>query len=84
MTAFMVVEAFISVAKERNDETSVLAYRTGLYNSSFMLSRTKLNHLPKSEAELLKKPEPQKKNQSIQDQLAMAKFVTQIMSKQVH
>ncbi len=63
---------------------SVLAYRTGLYTSSFYLSRWKLNKLPKNEAELLKKPEPKKKTQSIQDQFAMAKFVTQIMSKQVH
>ena len=84
MTAFLVVEAFISKAKEQNEDMSVLAYRTGLYTSSFTLSRTKLNKLPKSEAELLKKPEPKKKPQSIQDQLAMAKFVTKIMSKQVH
>lgn len=84
MTAFMVVGAFISTAKERHEDMSILAYRTGLYTSSFWLSRMKLNHLPKSEAELLKKPEPKKKTQSIQDQLAMAKFVTHIMSEQVH
>lgn len=81
----MVVEAYFSVAKERGEDMSILAYRTGLFSSSFSLSRTKLAQLPKSEAELLKKPEPKKKTtQTIQDQLAMAKFMTKMMGGTVH
>ena len=56
MTAFTVVQCFNASLIQRNEEMSILAYRTGLYSSSFRLSRVKLNKLPMSEAELLKKP----------------------------
>jgi hypothetical protein len=78
MTAFLVVEAFIATAKEKNEDMAVLAYRTAIF------TRMKHTSLPKNERELLKKPEPKKKPQSIQDQYAMAKFVTKMMSKEVH
>lgn len=84
MTAFTVVQCFNASLVQRNEEMSILAYRTGLYSSSFRLSRVKLNKLPMSEAELLKKPEPKKATQSLKDQLAMAKFVTKFMGGTVH
>lgn len=78
MTAFMVVESYITSMNAEQQHISTLAYRTAIF------TRMKHTSLPKNEAALLKKPEPKKKPQSIQDQLAMAKFVTKIMSKQVH
>lgn len=57
---------------------STVSYRTAVF------TRMKHNLLPKNEAELLKKPEPKKKPQTIQDQLAMAKFVTKMMGGTVH
>lgn len=81
MTVFTVVAAFDAALVQRNEEMTLLAYRTGLYASSFRLSRVKLNKLPMSEAELLKKPKAknESKRQSLEDQLAMAKFVTRAL-----
>ena len=78
MTAFTVFLTIKAAAIEQQENMSVLAYRTAMF------TRMKNQYLPKNEAALLKKPEPKKKTQSLKDQLAMAKFVTQIMSKQVH
>ncbi|RWN33428.1 hypothetical protein [Mesorhizobium sp.] len=78
MTASNVILAYAEKHGEQQEGMSVLAYRTAMF------TRMKHSFLPKNEAELLKKPEPKKKPQTIQDQLAMAKFVTQIMSKAVH
>jgi hypothetical protein len=75
-TGFLVTEAFLSAARERQEGMSTAAYRTAVF------TRMKHNLLPKNERELLKKPEPKKKPQSIQDQLAMAKFMTQVMSSE--
>lgn len=84
MTAFTVVQSFNAALVQRNEEMSIMAYRTGLYASSFRLSRVKLNKLPMSEAELLKKPTKKTDRQSLKDQLAMAKFVTRFMGGTVH
>jgi hypothetical protein len=84
MTAFTIIQCFNTSLVQRNEEMSILAYRTGLYASSFRLSRVKLNKLPMSEAELLKKPKPKNERQSLKDQLVMAKFVTQAMGGTVH
>lgn len=77
-TAFMVVEAYRTSIDAEQRNISTLAYRTAVF------TRMKHNLLPKNEAELLKKPEPKKKPQTIQDQLAMAKFVTKMMGGTVH
>ncbi|RWO20656.1 hypothetical protein [Mesorhizobium sp.] len=73
MTACNVLEAYSAVFTEREKGITVLAYRTAIF------TRMKHNYLPKNEAALLKRPEP-KKRQTLADQLAMAKFVTQMMS----
>ena len=78
MTAFLVVEAYLTAANAEQKSMSSVAYRTALF------TRMKHTSLPKNERELLKKPEPKKKPQSIQDQLAMAKFVTKMMGGTVH
>lgn len=71
-TAFAVLQAF----QAHEENTSRLAYRTAMYQ------RMKHQYLPKSERELFGKAKPKK--QSLKDQYAMAKLVTQVMSKQVH
>lgn len=71
-TAFAVIQAFS--ASEEN--MTRLAYRTAIYQ------RLKPKNLPKSENEIFQKAKP--KRQSIRDQYAMAKLVTQVMSKEVH
>ncbi|TIL91466.1 MAG: hypothetical protein E5Y73_17465 [Mesorhizobium sp.] len=73
MTAFNVILAYAEKMDEKQESMSVLAYRTAIF------TRMKNQYLPKNEAALLKKPEP-KKRQTLADQLAMAKFVTQMMS----
>ena len=78
MTAFTVFLTIKAAAIEQQENMSVLAYRTAMF------TRMKNQDLPKNEAALLKKPEPKKKPQSLKDQLAMAKFVTQVMGKAVH
>jgi hypothetical protein len=78
MTAFMVVEAYVTTVEAEQKAMSTVAYRTALF------TRMKHTSLPKNEAALLKKPEPKKKAQSLQDQFAMAKVMTQMMSKEVH
>lgn len=71
MTAFNIYRAFN--ASQQN--LSRLAYRTAIYQ------RMAHKHLPKNEEAIFAaKP----KRQSMQDQLAMAKFVTAVMSKEVH
>lgn len=75
MTAFSIYQAF----KASQENLSRLAYRTAVY------TRMKREHLPKSENDLIAKARPKTaQRQSIQDQRAMAKFITQVMSKQVH
>lgn len=78
MTALMVIEAYAAKADADQQHISTLAYRTAIF------TRMKHNRLPENEAALLKKPEAKKPAQTIQDQFAMAKFMTQVMSKQVH
>jgi hypothetical protein len=47
MTAFMVVEAYVTDRRgEKQKHMSVLAYRTGLFTSSFWLARKKLSQPP--------------------------------------
>lgn len=71
-TAFAVIQAY-NAAQEN---MSRLAYRTAIYQ------RMKPNHLPKTEEAIFAKAKP--KRQSLKDQLAMAKFMTTVMSKEIH
>ena len=71
-TAFAVIQAY-NAAQEN---MSRLAYRTAIYQ------RMSHKHLPKNEAAIFAKAKP--KRQSVQDQFAMAKFMTAVMSKEVH
>lgn len=75
MTAFTVVQAFNASRLQQQQDISVLAYRTALF------TRMKHTSLPKNEADLLKKAKPKAapKRQSLEDQLAMAKFVTRAL-----
>lgn len=73
MTSHAVLQAFLASA----ENMSRLAYRTAVY------TRTSHKHFPRTEADIfakMKKP----KRQSIADQLAMAKLITGVMSKEVH
>jgi hypothetical protein len=79
MTAANVVNCLNAVVVSRSEEMSILAYRTALF--------TRTKHFPKSETDLLKKAKPKKaepRRQSIEDQLAMAKFVTVALGGTVH
>ena len=78
MTAANVVNCLNAVVVSRSEEMSILAYRTALY--------TRTKKFPRSETELLNKAKPKAapKPQSLKDQLAMAKFVTQMMGGTVH
>jgi hypothetical protein len=78
MTAANVVNVFNASIVSRSEEMSILAYRTALY--------TRTKKFPKSEADLLKKAKPKAapKPQTIQDQLAMAQFITVAMGGTVH
>ena len=78
MTIFTLFLSIGATLVEKQESMSVLAYRTAMF------TRMKNQHLPKNEAELLKKPKPKNKPQSLKDQLAMAKFMTQVMGKAVH
>jgi hypothetical protein len=71
-TAFAVIQAY-NAAQEN---MSRLAYRTAVYQ------RMNHKHLPKTEEAIFAKAKP--KRQSLKDQLAMAKFMTKVMSKEVH
>ena len=72
MTAFNIYRAF----NASQENMSRLAYRTAIYQ------RMSHKHLPKNEAAIFAKAKP--KRQSVQDQFAMAKFMTAVMSKEVH
>jgi len=72
------IRAIEAIVGQQQEDISVLAYRTAVF------TRMKNQFLPKNERELLKKPEPEKKAQSLEDQLAMAKFVTKMMGGTVH
>ena len=73
MTSHAVLQAFLASA----ENMSRLAYRTAVY------TRTSHKHLPKSETAIFAKAKAPKR-QSLADQLAMAKFITGAMSKEVH
>lgn len=78
MTIFTLFISIGATLIEKQENMSVLAYRTAMF------TRMKNQHLPKNEAELLKKPKPKNKPQSLKDQLAMAKFVTKALGGTVN
>ena len=71
MTAYAVLEAFYA----HREELSRLAYRTAIYH------RMSAKHLPKNEEAIFAKAKKAAKRQSFADQFAMARFVTQAMTK---
>lgn len=80
MTAWTVVETFNASRLQKQEDMSVLAYRTAVF------TRMKNQHLPTNEAALLKKAKPKAdlKPQTIKDQRAMAKFITNVMGGTRH
>lgn len=72
MTAHAVIQAY----NASQENMSRLAYRTAIYQ------RMHHKHLPKTEEAIFAKAKP--KRQTIQQQLVMAKFMTKVMSKEVH
>ena len=73
MTAYAVLEAFYA----SRENMSRLAYRTAIYQ------RISHKHMPKTEEAIFAEAKKAER-QSITDQFAMAKLITQAMSKEVH
>lgn len=72
MTAHNIYSAF----NASQENLSRLAYRTAYFH------RVQHKHFPKNEDAIFRKAKPQR--QTIKEQFVMAKFMTKVMSKEVH